>query len=389
MAKKNRTFTLQFWLLCLSSYLFFCSFNMIIPELPNYITQLGGAEYKGLIISLFTLTAGLSRPFSGKMTDRWGRIPVMVIGSMVAGVTSLLYPLLSSLAGFFILRLVHGLSTGFKPTGTAAYVADIIPGDKRGEAMGILGVFLSLGMATGPAIGSPIALYFSLNTMFYVSSVLGILSVLVLLGMKESLPKSEGFSFSLFKVSLKEVFEPNVLFPCIIMILSTFSFGMILTIIPDFSTHLGLENKGIFFTYFTLSSIAVRIFAGKASDRYGRVVVLRIAIAALVVATLLLGYANSYLTLVLSAVFFGQASGISSPTIFAWVIDLAKDEHRGRAMSTLYIALEIGIGTGALYSGWAYGNDASNFAYTFWTGSIFAFIALVLLMIRKNLVTSN
>ncbi|WP_369750835.1 hypothetical protein [Pontibacter sp. BAB1700] len=45
---KTRVYGLQFGLLCLSSFLFFASFNMIIPELPNYITQLGGAEYKGL-----------------------------------------------------------------------------------------------------------------------------------------------------------------------------------------------------------------------------------------------------------------------------------------------------------------------------------------------------
>lgn len=360
--------------------MFFCSFNMIIPELPEYLTQLGGAEYKGLIISLFTLTAGLSRPFSGKLTDKVGRIPVMVFGSLMAAVSSLMYPFLTGLAGFFILRLVHGLATGFKPTGTAAYIADIIPREKRGEALGILGVFLSLGMAAGPAIGSPIAIYLSLNTMFYVSSVLGLLSVVVLFGMKESLPKTERFSLSLLKISPGEVLEPNVYFPALIMILSAFSFGMVLTIIPDFSTHLGLQNKGIFFTYFTLSSIAVRIFAGKASDKYGRRVVLLIALIMLLIAMILLGFTRTYFTFIIAAIFFGQASGMTSPTIFAWTIDLASDEHRGRAMSTLYIALEIGIGLGALYSGWAYGNNPANFAKTFWSGAMLALVAVIILI---------
>ena len=44
-------FTTQFWLLSLSSFLFFASFNMLIPELPAYLTSMGGAEHKGLIIS--------------------------------------------------------------------------------------------------------------------------------------------------------------------------------------------------------------------------------------------------------------------------------------------------------------------------------------------------
>src|SRR5690606_14485188 len=76
MNPKQSIFSLQFSLLCLSGFLFFGSFNMIIPELPSYLESMGGGEYKGLIVSLFTLTAGLSRPLSGKLADKVGRIPV-------------------------------------------------------------------------------------------------------------------------------------------------------------------------------------------------------------------------------------------------------------------------------------------------------------------------
>ena len=53
----------------LSSFLFFLSFNLLLPELPDHLTRLGGGEYKGYIIALFTLTAGLSRPFTGKLAE--------------------------------------------------------------------------------------------------------------------------------------------------------------------------------------------------------------------------------------------------------------------------------------------------------------------------------
>src|SRR5277367_4456125 len=95
-----KVYTSQFWLLCLSSLLFFASFNMLIPELPAYLTSLGGAQHKGLIISLFTLTAMISRPFSGKLADTIGRVPVMIIGTAVCFVCSLCYPILASVAGF-------------------------------------------------------------------------------------------------------------------------------------------------------------------------------------------------------------------------------------------------------------------------------------------------
>ena len=67
-------------------------------------------------------------------------IPVMVVGSLVCVVCGLLYSWAGTGASFLTLRLLHGFSTGFKPTGTAAFIADIIPVERRGEAMGLLGV---------------------------------------------------------------------------------------------------------------------------------------------------------------------------------------------------------------------------------------------------------
>ena len=94
---QKQLYTLPFLLLCLSHVLFAGSFNMMIPELPAFLTKMGGEDYKGLIIALFTLSAGLSRPFSGKLADSIGRIPVMIFGTVVCVVCSLLYPLLTCL----------------------------------------------------------------------------------------------------------------------------------------------------------------------------------------------------------------------------------------------------------------------------------------------------
>ena len=165
-------YNINFILMCMSTLLFAASFNMMIPELPAYLSSLGGAEYKGFIIALFTLTAGISRPFSGKLTDKIGRVPIMAIGSIVCFVCGILYPVLTSVSGFLFLRLIHGFSTGFKPTATAAYIADIIPRERWGEALGLHGICFSIGMAIGPALGSTITLYSSINTMFFTSSFL-------------------------------------------------------------------------------------------------------------------------------------------------------------------------------------------------------------------------
>ena len=276
---------------------------MIIPELPGYLTRLGGEEYKGLIISLFTLTAGLSRPFSGKLTDKVGRIPVMVFGSGVCFIIGFLYPMISSITGFFLLRLFHGFSTGFKPTGTVAYIADIVPANRRGEAMGYSGVFGTIGMASGPALGGQIAISYSLDAMFYTSSAFAILSVLILIGMKETLPKPERFSLEHVKIKRNEIFDPSAIPPSIVMLLTLFPFGVILTVMPDYSEYMGLENKGIIFTVFTLTSLCMRVFAGRASDRYGREKILLAAAVLNATSMLIIGFSTSIAMLVVGSGF--------------------------------------------------------------------------------------
>ncbi|UZR94815.1 MFS transporter [Chondrinema litorale] len=377
----NKVYTFQFWLLCSSSFLFFASFNMIIPELPSYLEGMGGGDYKGLIIALFTLAAGLSRPISGKLTDTVGRVPIMVYGVFVCIFVGFLYPVLSTVAGFLFLRFIHGMSTGFKPTATSAFIADVVPANRRGEAMGIMSLFGSLGMAAGPAVGGLIALHISINALFYTSSITALLSILVLIGMKETLKDKQPFSLKLLKIKKDEVIEPRVFLPAIILLLSVFSFGAVLTIIPDFSVHLGMENKGLFYTYFTLASITIRVVAGKASDRFGRVPVLKIGLVLLVISLVMIGFAKTPTELLTASFIFGLASGINSPTIFAWTADRSDKKYVGRAMATVYIALEAGIGSGSLLSSWVYNNNDDMLPLTFSIDAAVGFMALIILQV--------
>jgi len=343
-------FTTQFWLLGLSSFLFSSSFNMLIPELPGYLTTMGGGEYKGYIIGLFTLTAGLSRPFSGRLTDRIGRVPVMAVGSIVCFVCGFLYPVFTTVLPFLLLRLVHGFSTGFKPTGTSAYVADIVPANRRGEAMGIHGMCMGLGSAFGPAVGSMISLTFSLNALFYTSSLFALLSIVILFNMKETLKVKEPLSVKAFQITWRDIFEPDVFSPALVTFLIYFGFGAVATLTPDFSGYLGLQNRGLYFMVFTLFSILIRLAAGKISDKHGRIPVTIAGCSVLIIAMVVTGYATSVTMFLVGAAFFGVAMGILSPVLSAWTVDLSGENNRGRALATMFISLEAGIGIGAFLS---------------------------------------
>ncbi|OJV19639.1 MAG: MFS transporter [Dyadobacter sp. 50-39] len=368
--------TTQFWLLGLSSFLFSSSFNMLIPELPAYLSNMGGAEYKGAIIGLFTLTAGLSRPFSGRLTDRIGRVPVMAFGSLVCFICGFLYPIFTTVMPFLLLRLVHGFSTGFKPTGTAAYVADIVPVNRRGEAMGIHGMCMSVGSAFGPAIGSMISEEFSLNALFYTSSFLAFLSIAILMNMKETLQEKQKLSWKSFQITRRDIFEPDVFSPALITFLCYFGFGAVATVTPDFSGYLGLQNRGLYFMMFTISSILVRLFAGKISDRHGRMPVTIVGCIVLIIAMILTGFAESVAMFLTGAAFFGVAMGILSPVLSAWTVDLSGDHNRGRAIATMFISLEAGIGLGAFLSAGLFENQRRNLPLVFFSMAAFALAAL-------------
>lgn len=360
---------------------------MLVPELPDYLTSMGGGDYKGLIISLFTLTAGLSRPFSGKLTDKIGRIPVMAFGSLVCFVCGFLYPISTTVMPFLLLRFVHGFSTGFKPTGTAAYIADIVPFNRRGESMGIHGLVGGLGMAFGPAIGSFIVLNFDINTLFYTSSMLSLLSIVILVNMKETLPKSQKvpFSFKLLKLNKTEIIDKAVMPVVIVIFFTSFTYGTVVTLIPDLSKSIGVANKGYFFLVYTLASIAVRFLAGKWSDLNGRTSVLLVGCIVLIASMVLVAISHEVIVFTMSAIFFGVSMGIISPISQAWTIDLCNDASRGKAVATMYIALEAGIGAGALIPTFIYRNKIENLSISFlFSGSLVIVALLYLLYYRKN-----
>lgn len=384
MKTNQKLYTKPFVFICLSSLFFSASYNMLIPELPSYLSKLGGSEYKGLIIALFTLTAGLSRPFSGKLTDTIGRKPVLIFGAIVCVISGLFYPITTSISGFLFLRLLHGFSTGFSPTAIAAYVSDIIPKNKLGEAMGIQGLCFSTGLALGPALGSYIKLFADYNVLFYSSSVMALIAIVLVIRVKETVLHKQQFSIESLKISRSDILAKEALPAAFITFITYLGFGVILTLIPDWSDHLGIINKGTFFIAFTIASVFVRIIAGKISDTYGREIVIKIGLIVLVIALFLLGFLDTINGMLFGAIIYGLAMGILSPTVNAWTIDLSNPLTKGKSIATMYIALEAGIGLGALFSGWYYQDVLEKIPTIFYVCALFAILGFIYMLFYKK-----
>ncbi|MFT5581463.1 MAG: MFS family permease [Psychromonas sp.] len=367
-------------MLCISMLFFMTSFNLILPELNSFITDLGGADKKGLIITLFTISAAVSRPFSGKLSDTIGRKKVMIFGLLIAVVVSCFYPLSISVGFFLTLRLLHGFSAGFSPTGATALVTDILPANKRGQGMGIWGTFISLGIGVGQSLGSPIAQTFGMNALFFVSILVAVISTVILFYIEETLEKTQEFKPQLLKVGMRDVFEPSVTPSAMVMFLSASCSGIIFVITPDLSTYLGIENKGWFFMFYVFSTILVRLFSSRISDVIGRRKTLLIGMSFLMIAMFLIAIADSVFIYTMSSIIFGFATGITSPTLFAWTADLSNPLRRGVGSGTMFIALELGIMLGSFSTVFTYDNTFDSMKLVFGFGVFMALTSFLYLI---------
>lgn len=340
------------------------SFGMLLPELPGYLEAKGSGHLIGWIVALFTLGAFASRFVSGRLADLAGRKVVMLFGTAVAGISGFLYigagrleDVAWSIVAFLAVRLFHGMSTGFRPTGTSAFLTDIAPVSRRGEALGYLGVAGNAGMALGPALGSWLAVEWGYEAMFLASSLLGTAAYGMTMLLPESLPHARPVRWSDLNVFGGGVVERSAWPASVFLLPVAIAFGTFLTITPDLVEDLGFTYKGSFNTIVVVASVVTRLLAGKASDRHGRVELMLIGALLLAVGMVMFSMATTIPMLVAAGIVYGLSVGINMPTIFAWTVDLAPEGRAATGLGTMLMALEVGIGVGAFASGTWYASN--------------------------------
>ncbi len=366
--------------MCWALLAFMISFNLFLPETNDIITEMGGGDLKGLIFLLFSLTAAISRPFSGKLTDTIGRKKVMYVGVIIGVTASVIYPISGSVVAFLSLRLYHGFAAGFLPTGATALVTDIISKNGRGVAMGIWGTFISAGFGVGQFFTLYVVESIGRVGLFLLAGFFCLLAGFFISQIKETLPNPQKFKFSLLKVTFDDVFEPTVRPAAFVMFCSAVCTGVVFVTTPDISGFVNLDNKGWFFIFYMSSTIVVRLFASSLSDKIGRRKALIIGLGFMMISMLLIATAHEWIQYTIGAIVFGLSTGVSSPTVFAWVADLSPEHRRGVGAGTLFIALEFAIFCGALLTLAFYDSTLSTIPLLYSIGAGTSTIAIIYLI---------
>ena len=146
-------------------------FGIVIPVLPLYAERFGASPLTvGFLLAVYSLMALLFAPILGRLSDRIGRRPVLLVSILGSSFGFLLMGLAGSLPMLFAGRIIDGITGGNIST-AQAYIADITPPHERSKGMGLIGAAFGLGFIFGPAIGGVLS-HFSLAAPLLFASAL-------------------------------------------------------------------------------------------------------------------------------------------------------------------------------------------------------------------------
>ncbi|MGQ9516991.1 MAG: MFS transporter, partial [Anaerolineae bacterium] len=167
-------------------------FSLILPLLPYYAATFGAtAEVVGLLLGANALTQLLGAPILGRLSDRYGRKPLLLVSLVGTVAGFLMLGVARSLAMLFASRIVDGFLGG-NISLAQAYISDVTEGEERSKGFGLIGAAFGLGFIFGPAMGGALAGSGNYALPALVAAALAFLNFLgVLLWLPESLPREE------------------------------------------------------------------------------------------------------------------------------------------------------------------------------------------------------
>ena len=375
-----------------ANFSLFFAFYVLTPLLPLYLSEHFGAtkDMIGLVLSGYTITALLFRPFSGYVVDSFPRKTVLMICFSAFAIFFTGYLAASTLLLFTIVRTLHGGPFGGLTVANSTAAIDVLPSSRRTEGIGYYGLSNNLAMAIAPTIGIWIyELTDSFDFLFWLALVVACAGWLTDATVK--FPEKE-IVRNKSKLSLDRFFLVRGWLLGVNMIAFGFSFG----VLSNYLAIYGKEEMGITGgtgTYFLLCSLglmASRLQGGKAL-RQGRLT--HNAGSGMVIS--LIGYTMFILVpngigYYSSALLIGLGNGHMWPAFQNMTINVAHNNQRGTANSTILISWDIGMGLGILLGGVI--AEFLGYGSAFWTvvivnaaGVLTFFLATKAFFLQRNL----
>ncbi len=383
---KERLFNRNFLLVLAGNFLLFFAFFTILPVLPLYMQQEYNATHTeiGVVLSLYTITALLIRPFAGFMLDSLPRRPMQLIFYGAFAIIFCTYIIPGGVILFAILRALHGLIFGFITVANSTVAIDVLPSSRRNEGIGYYGISNNLGMALGPTISFTTYTFFgSYDALFicaFVACAVGFLMVsLVKMPYKPQISPVEKPKHS--PISLDRFFLVKGTHESITFMLLSFSYGILSTYLAVYARdEVGIENStGPFFMLMALGLISARISNGPHLRKDRVIQLVTAGLLGLFIGYGIFIFVSVPIIFYASAYILGFSYGMICPTVQTMFVNLAPNDRRSTANSTYLTSWDVGVGIGVVVGGAI--ADVHSYRATYILGVVL--IAVALIQFRK------
>ncbi|MCL6573277.1 MAG: MFS transporter [Bacillus sp. (in: Bacteria)] len=363
-------------------FLVMVGFGIIIPVLPFYAEEIGANPTElGLLMAVYSLMQLIFAPIWGRVSDRIGRKPVMMIG--IAGLTLsfLIQALSTQLWMLFVARIIGGiLSSANMPT-AMAYVADITTEENRGKGMGIIGAATGLGFVFGPAIGG-IFSKFSLSMPFYLASASSFITlILVFLFLKESAQKKNASTEK--KQSFWKEFRGTVSILFYVQLLISLSLsGLEATFAYFAAKKAGMDSIQLGYVFMIMGFASAIVQGGlvcRLTKKYGESAVIQGGIVVSTIGFGLILLVNNFTTAAIFLTIFGIGNGVIRPSVSSLLTKTSTSGH-GSSTGLLSSFDSLGRIIGPPLGGWLF-SMAIGLPYI--SGALISIAALILFVVFR------
>lgn len=371
-------------ILFLIMFLVMVGFGIIIPVIPFFAEDMGANPTElGLLMAVYSFMQLISAPIWGRVSDKIGRKPVMMIGILGLSVSFILMAISSQLWMLFIARIIGGLLSSANMPTTMAYVADITSEEDRGKGMGIIGAATGLGFIFGPAIGGLFSKT-SLNMPFYLAAASSFITfLLVLFVLKESLSKEKRGQHADKKSSIWSSFSGSLSILYILQWFISLSLSGLEASFAYFAAKkAGLDaiDLGYIFMIMGFGSALVQGgLVGRFSKKYGEGTVIQGGIIVSTIGFVLILLVNSFTTAAIFLTIFGLGNGVIRPCVSALLTKKSTAGH-GSATGLLSSFDSFGRIIGPPLGGWLFSITAG---LPYISGAILSILALMLYQVYR------
>ncbi|MDR1502718.1 MAG: MFS transporter [Prevotella sp.] len=351
---KPKLWSLSYLNVCLANFLMACSFNLLMPSIPLYITeQMGVAQSKtGIVLASYAIALMFVRPFSGYIVDLYSRKKVLLVAFSCYVLIFFGYFWATTVMLFILVRFLHGITWGLSTVSSSTLAIDVVPTERRAEGIGYYGTFMNVAMAIGPFVAIHIYNNWGFQILLWCAIAMGTLGIVATAMIKAperpKVEQSQKLSMDRFFLLKGWPIFLNQLLPC-------FAWGTIGPFVAQYGKQIGIFNAGIFFLFWAGGIITSRVFAGKLVDR-GKIHEVNVSAMAIVaIAFFAFATIHNIYAFCISGLFIGIGFGMMFPALQTLYINLAENSQRGTANSTYLIGFDLGLAIGMLLGGYITG----------------------------------